>query len=441
MVSYKKVAKKNKKEFMKKITFLILGQFLAMMLVANAQVMTGNSAGASAGVSGSGYTSSASPSTIIQSPMPIVPPPLDSGFIQFNNLTVESVSATNPPAEILASNPSVFPMMSTTNGAILQPSPSSGTCYKFGSQDSISGSAISCPMPSATTTSGAASDNTATSTIYPSPYPIRYQPYRIEVDVSTHLMLRDRTTASLNDFASGDQINVFGYYNSDNSIQAYLVRDLSKPARDEFIQLNNVDLISISTSSTPTQLVVAQSEGYPCYGFDTNGNTKMPIVCPMGVISSQNSAVQNIQPPTALVPNWTLMRKYIVNVDANTIILDSNRMKLTLIDLQVGDELNIYGDTNNNGQTLNADIVRDLSIPATPTTYNGKVTQVNADGSFVIQTNNGQMITVQNPIQVGTTVQLTGLLDRLKNVLSQVTNIFLGNMTIYNAPSPPPTAH
>ncbi len=392
-------------------------------------------------------------------PTPIAPP--NSGFIQFNNLTVESVSATNPPAEILASNPAILPMtspssMSGASGVTPQAALSSGTCYQFDSQDSVSGSAIPCPTPppaagssapstspntsgmsSGPTSAGAAAGSAVATPMMPA-YPIRYQPYRIEVDASTLLTLRDRTAASLSDFTSGDTINVFGYYNSDGSIQAYLVRDLSKPAQDEFIQLNNVDLVSISTSSTPTQLVVAQSQGYPCYGFDTSGSAKTSIACPMGATS--NSAVQNVQPPTALAPTWMLMRKYVVNVDANTILLDSNRTKLALTDLQVGDQLNVYGDTNDNGQTLNADIVRDLSIPAIPATYSGKVTQVDEDGSFIIQTNDGQTIKVQNPIQAGATVQLTGLLDRLTNILSQVTSLYFGNTGIYNGPIIPMSA-
>jgi hypothetical protein len=280
----------------------------------------------------------------------------------------------------------------------------------------------------------AGTGNTASPTIYPSPYPIRYQPYRIEVDSSTHLLLRDRTAAGLGDFASGDQINVFGYYNSDGSIQAYLIRDLSKPAQDEFLQLNNVDLISISTGSTPTQLVVAQQTGYPCYGFDATGNSKTSIACPMGVVSPTTPVngmmLQNIPVPAAIAPNWMMMRKYVVNVDANTILLDSNRAKLALTDLRVGDQLNIYGDTKDNGQTLNADIVRDLSIPAIPSTYEGKITQVNTDGSFAIQTNDGRTITVKNLFQVGATVQITGVLDRLTNILSQVSNLFFGNIGI-----------
>ena len=367
-----------------KAILVLIGQLSVALLVVpvvNAQqTMTGG---------GYGYTSplkvvSSTQSIQSMTNTPAPSPTQISGFIQFNNLVIQSVSAANPPAEILVSNP-----------AVVYPAGESSACYHYDTQSSVSGQAIYCPTP-----------------------PTTYQ-YRIEVDASTRLLLRDRTAATLSSFSSGDQINVFGYYNSDGTIQAYLIRDLSKPVQDEFIQLNNVNLVSISASTTPATLVVAQAQGNPCYGFGAGGEAKQSIVCPLG-------AQPNTPVPSALMPVWQTLRKYVINIDAQTIILDSNHTSISLSALQVGDQLNIYGDTTDNGQTLTADIVRDLSLPAAASTYNGKVTQVNTDGSFVIQTNDGQTITVQNPIQVGATVQLTGLLDRLKNILSQVSSIYFG---------------
>ncbi len=459
-----------------------------MVPLAGAQT-TGIGVGVGVGQSGGGQ---ASPAIIVSPPMPIAPPPMiESGFIQFNDLTVESVSATNPPAEILATYPTpvIVPMIyngaagastpgsagASAGSATVAPSAaptglsaSSATCYRFDSENSATGQAIACPIPPTavppTVTSTPSSDaappamtpSTATAmpmmpatsgtvpAIYPYPYPIRTAAYRIEVDASTKLYLRDRTPATLNNFAAGDQINLFGYYNADGSIQAYLVRDLSKPAQSEFLQLNNVDLVSISASATGATLVVAQQSVYPCYGFGASGNAKQSIACPMGVQSSPssapNSALQNIQVPSALMPIWNVARKYVVNVDAQTILLDSNRTKLQLSDLQVGDELNVYGETSDGGQTLNADIVRDISIPPVAQTYGGTVTQVTSDGSFVIQTSDGRTITVQSPIQVGATLQLTGVLDRLANVLSQVTSIITGSTTIPPTPVPLPAS-
>ena len=464
---------------MKKILVFAVGAFLVVSAVANAQTVTGGAAGGSSG-SGSG---SAGPAVIVSPgmPVPIVPPPtqVGSGFIQFNNLTVQSVSGTMPPAEILATNPGIMTVMPPTpleyNGAgsatapanapsaMSTPSTIAVTCYSFNSQSSASGAPITCPTPptitapttpstAAPTPTSAASPATGASampmipatsgSVAPTPaiapYPtFMYRPYRIEIDASTKLYLRDRTVATLANFAPGDEINVFGYYNTDGSIQAYLVRDLSQPAQSEFLQLNNVDLVSISTNTTPATLVVAQQTIYPCYGFDPNGNNKQGIACPMGVSAggvsaggtsgaTPNSAVQNTQVPTALMPIWNVSRKYVITVDSQTILLDSNRTQLQLSSLQVGDELNVYGQTTDNGQTVAADIVRDLSIPATAQTYNGTVTQVNTNGSFVVQTSDGRTITVTSPIQVGAALQLTGVLDRLQNVLSQVTNIMSG---------------
>lgn len=424
---------------------VVLGQVLAVAgmvavaIAANAQMMS-----TGVGVSGSGY---ASPGVVmpgsVPTPMPTPPPPItDSGFIQFNNLSVESVSASNPPAEILATNPNIYTIMGSSGSGVIAPSaaqtvPSSGTCYKFSSQSSVSGSAIACPTTPATNNTTVAPTagtiNSGTNIATPAMYPFRYAPYRIEVDAATQLSLRDRTPANLNSFSSGDQINVFGYYNADGSIQAYLIRNLSKPTLDEFIQLNNVQLAAITTSTTPNTLVVVQQSGYPCYGFGTSGVTKQSIACPMGIQSSaNNAALQNISVPSALMPTWEMVKKTVVKLDAQTILLDNNRTRLQLSDLRIGDQLNVYGDTTDNGQTLNADIVRDLSIPPAVSNYSGWVTQVNADGSFIIQTPDGRIITVRDPIQSGVNVQITGILDRLQNELSQVSNIFLTGKIQYN---------
>lgn len=409
------------------LALVFAGQFLIAALTA--PVVNAQSASGAPGAPGQGQATVITP---ISSPPTPVGPPTSLGFIQFNNLTIETISGATPPAEIVANNPDISPMMGASSAgapaktAVTTPT-ASISCYKFETQDSAAGQAISCPTPQSV--SGAAG-NTPSPTMYPQIYPISSEPYRIEVGASTTLMLRDRTVATLGNFSSGDQINVFGYYNSNGSIQAYLIRDLSKPVQDQFLQLNNVNLVSISTSTNPTTLVVAQAQGYPCFGFGTSGapTQQLSIACPMGIsANADNPALQNLSVPAAMMPNWQMLRKYVITIDAQTIILDSNRTILTLSSLQIGDSLNIYGDTTDNGQTLTADIVRDLSLPAAPSTFSGQVTQVNANGSFIIQTNGGQTITVTTPIQVGATVQITGLLDRLKNILTQISNIYFKN--------------
>ena len=393
---------------MKKIFIFGLG-LLSVTMVASAQTVTG---------SGAGGSGSAGPAIII-SPTPVLPPPTSAtGFVQFNSLTIQSISSQTAPAEIVAGMKELTPAM----GASAMP------CYQFQSESDSAGTAITCPIPP--------SQNA----------------YRIEVGASTELMLRDRTAATLANLSIGDQINIFGYYNTDGSIQAYLIRDISKPIETQTIQLNNVTLVSISGTSIPATLAVTQSQGAPCYSFTTNG-AQQPYACPMGISSfSANAATQNIVAPSA-EPNYMMLRKYAITVDAQTIILDRNRNQLSLANLNLEDQLNIYGETSDNGQTVNADIIRDLSIPATPSTYTGTITQVNSDGSFVIQTNGGQTITVPGPIQVGASVSVTGLLGA-SNILSSVSRVMIGNsvttpptpiempmLRINGSSTPPTTSH
>jgi hypothetical protein len=404
-------------KFMKKISLFVSLALLALVsvsLAVNAQT--------------------AAPSIIVRPapPEPVVPI-VSSGFVQFNNLTVESVSSGNVPAEIVATAPVIFspaPMPMPLSGGASGASGSSGSgsgttgsgsvgsgtitpsilCYKFNSQNDANGFAYPCPVPPQPP--------------QPEPTPSAIS-YRIEVNSQTGLMLRDRTPATLANFTVGDQINVFGYYNTDGSIQAYLVRDTSKPLENQTLQLNNVTLNSLSGTSIPATLTVVQAQGAPCLGF--NGGQKA-IACPMGVSSfSNNSATTNASPLPSLAPNWMMLRKYVVTVDAQTIILDRNRTQLSLSSLNPGDTLNVYGDTNDNGQTISANIIRDLSIPAMASTYTGTVTQVNADGSFVIQTSGGKSLIVQSPITVGQTVTIQGLADASSGVISQVSQIMIGN--------------
>ncbi|HVM77035.1 MAG TPA: DUF5666 domain-containing protein, partial [Candidatus Paceibacterota bacterium] len=301
------------------------------------------------------------------------------------------------------------------------------------------GSAIPCPIPPGTATGtspssvggSAGSGSTGNGAIA---YPIR-APYRIEVSAQTELMLRDRSVASLSDFSNGDQINVFGYYNTDGSIQAYIVRDISKPVETETMQLNNVTLVSVSGTNLPATLAVTQTVGAPCYGF--NGSVKSNIACPMGVSSfSQNSATADVQPPPSVAPMWMMLRKYVVTVDARTIILDSNRNIIPLSSLNVNDSLNVYGESTDNGQTITADIVRDTSIPVAQTSFGGTVTQVNSDGSFVIQTKDGQTLTIASPVSVGESVSVTGI--QSQGTITQITRLTVSTSTPNPVPGPLP---
>ena len=150
------------------------------------------------------------------------------------------------------------------------------------------------------------------------------------------------------------------------------------------------------------------------------------------------------------MPIWDVVRKYVINVDSQTIILNRHRAKLTLADLKIGDQLNIYGYTEDGGQTISADVVRDISQPPAVQDYSGIVTKVNADGSFVfvIETSAGEAITVPKVVQVGDYVTVRGILDQLQKILSEVTSINIGKnwpspillpTTTQSAPSPAPS--
>ncbi len=352
-----------------------------------------------------------------------VSPPITPGFVQFNTLTVQSVAAT----------------VSNTTGVITATGAS--TCLRFNSESDAQGESIACPMQAQTapgTPTAVANGSTSSTNYMPVP-PVYQNTVTIEVSPSTQLILRDRTQASLSDFSQGDQINVFGYYNADGSIQAYLVRDISKPAETQTMQLDNVTLVSIAESGVGTSatLAVTQAVGSPCLGFDAN-SSGAAIACPMGVSDfSANPATANVTAPSALAPNWMMLHKYVVTVDSRTIILDRNRNQLSLSSLNTGDMLNVYGESSDNGQTITADIIRDLSLPVTASAYTGTVTAINADGSFVIKMNNGSTVTVENPITVGATVTVRGLMSSLNNTISSVSQITIGNSTVSMPPMIP----
>jgi hypothetical protein len=76
-------------------------------------------------------------------------------------------------------------------------------CESFPSEFSNAGVAITCPIPS--------------------------NPFQIDVTSATQLLLNDRTNATVANITPGDSINVFGYYDGTDLIEAEVVRDTSKP--------------------------------------------------------------------------------------------------------------------------------------------------------------------------------------------------------------------
>lgn len=413
---------------------------------------------AQAGVSGSATVSrSASAGTGVTQPGIIIRPfppqpypyPQDNDIVQFNNLTIKDISSPTPPAEIIAGyDYGIMPMMGGGSGVNMKnpDMQSRGTavgsttakCFRYGDENAKA-AAIPCPTPTAASASGTmqlqiqtnpASGNAAPSIVQMYPQPAAY---RIEIDASTRLRLRDGSSATLADFAAGDHINTYGIYSSDGSIQALIVRDISKPAEKQFIQLNNVQVISIFSSSAATNMadiVVIQDRIYPCYGFGTEGKSARQILpCPM----NSSKVGPNLTIPDSMRPIWNTARKYVVHVDAQTILMNRIKDHMNLSDIHAGDKLNIYGSTTNNKETIDADVVRDLTQPSVATNLSGTITQVNGDGSFVVQTDDGSTYTVQNSIQIGATVKLKGLLDELQKVISQVSEL-----NVRNSQTPPP---
>ncbi len=157
-----------------------------------AMAATATSMNTIAATSSTSSTSSSSlPSPTIVVTTTITPPASvnpAAGFIQFNGLVVNSIGSV---------------MLPTTIDAM-----ASGTvsCVSYATEFADTGTAIDCPIPS-----------TASST------------FQINVTNATQLLLNDRTSAALGNITPGDTINVFGYFDGADMIQAQIVRDTSKP--------------------------------------------------------------------------------------------------------------------------------------------------------------------------------------------------------------------
>src|SRR4051812_3735657 len=89
-------------------------------------------------------------------PVPTPSPTQNTGFIQFNNLTIQGVSATTAPAEITATN-------------------DAAGCLKYMTQSTSAGAAIACPTPAPMPMETLSKSNDSGTSFY-------YHPYRIEVN-------------------------------------------------------------------------------------------------------------------------------------------------------------------------------------------------------------------------------------------------------------------
>lgn len=376
---------------------------------------------------------SAPPTQIMPAPLRKIEPPVsvnDGSIIQFDNLTISSISGTSLPATIYASPGYAYPMSSMGSDLQKSPAPMTGKdikCYMFSGSDAAIKTETTCPQPAGQETSSGSAQSAQGIQMMP-PTVLPYQ-YRIQVSQDTRLMLRNRETATLSDFVAGNQINVYGYYNADGTVRALVVRNLSKPEEKRFIQLNNVNVVSVSGNAIPADIVVVQRDYFPCYDFGARGDMKRPYPCPAGLKSfDDNPTTRNLNAPESLMPIINTGRKYIVRADAGTIFLNREKVRISLSDISVGDELNVYGAIGNQTEIIEADIIRNLSKPPKPVTpeqIRGTITQVNSDGSFMLQMEDGRVITVKNPFQVGASVSVKGILDGISGILSNISEILI----------------
>jgi hypothetical protein len=245
----------------------------------------------------------------------------DDNIIQLNNLRIRSISSKTLPAVITASH-------------------SFGIrCLQYRDLDAPTGLSIPCPVPPDIL-------------------------YHIRVDSDTILLLRNRVRASFSDFTVGDRINAYGFMDRNTqTIEALIVRNLDRPEVKQFIQLNNVEVISISASAPPATITVVQSHISPCFDYGLDGNAPgAPIPCPLGVESNTTGGETTIGNSAEFY--YPIQRKYEVSVNANTRLMNRNRVSMPLSDISAGDILNIYGNYIPNApHVIEALVVRDLSKP------------------------------------------------------------------------------
>lgn len=289
---------------------------------------------------------------VAPAPITIAPPVFDNDtsnddIVQLNNLQIQNISGTQSPVIISAS------------------SDYGVHCLRYQSESSPSGIAFPCPMPPSIL-------------------------YQIRVD-DTILLLRNRARARISDFAAGDRINVYGFMDRNTqTVDALIMRDLDKPVVKQYIQMNNVVVVTPPSRTLPSYyFTVTRKLNSPCLDYGQNGVRGIPIPCPLG----QEQMDLNIKPRfTEPAPNaanspggdsgmlyYLGSPTYVVRVLEETKILDSSRSPISISDIQEGDILNIYGEVFPNRGGIHALIIRNLSKPQKL----GLLQLTVADGSIV----------------------------------------------------------
>lgn len=316
----------------------------------------------------------------------------DAAAMQFNNLTVKQVINDNGFKTIVGEAP--------------------GNCIRFRAVDSSIGSTVPCPVGSTPT-------------------------YSIRVDGETKLLLRTREPAQVGDFISGDKINVYGLWSDvfsakDGAIQGLLVRNISRPEEKRHIQLDNVELVGTSATTTPATLIVFQRGIYPCYDFGVTGAAKRPFPCPAGMSSfSSHPAGKNLSMTYELETASKPARKFAILVTSATQLQGRTRGPLSLSDLHIGDALNVYGVLENDGATIEAEIIRDLTRAPSGNgsgglseTYEGIINQIYSGGERVsLRLRDGRVVTMDNPFTAGAFVRVKGFFDTIEQNITRLTDV------------------
>ena len=310
-------------------------------------------------------------------------------IVQFNNLRI---------TEIISSSE----LRAVINYDVPNP------CLKFESLGESRGASFPCPMPL-----GAERSNSG------APQLIAPQiAYTVKTGSQTIFLLRDRSRASFSDFGVNDRINIYGFYDVDtNTVEALILRNLSKPKERKFIQLNNLDIVSISSSTTPATITAVQNFSHPCYDYGSEGNTSArPTACPMPL---KATGVDEMRFPA------NIYRKYVIEIKNSTTLLDRSKNPIGFSQIALGERINVYGLYDEDTQVIEALILRDLSKPAQRENISGTIIQVNADGSFVLRTDSGEEFTVNPRLATGLRVEVQGFIDRVSKIISELTRLLI----------------
>lgn len=334
----------------------------------------------------------------------IVPPTdLSKDFIQLNNLTIEKIEGSDSfPVKITARGEKSFP------------------CYSYGSSGQSSKSSVPCPLMEVRKPDAVGA------------MPEKLNLYEINFAKDTVLLLRNNQKATINDFAVGDKINVYGHFVG-GVLQAVIARNLSKPEEKEFIQLNNLIIIERSGNA----IKAVRKKDSPCYSYGETGvGVKREADCPtpMPLRSEEASGVTSVAPEIVKYPE--MYYPFNIRVTDRTVLLLRDKQKATINDFAVGDKINVYGlHSGNNVSEIEALAMRNLSKPPKApekATINGKVIEVKSDGSFTVQTQDGRTITVEPMNLKGAEVTVAGLLDEANLKMTEVISIIKKSLGSYS---------